>query len=93
MTEREYSAEEIAALYENHTAEEISAITQWKLYQIYQTLDALGVERRPQGPRPYLQNPGIEYLHSLQEQGLSQQNMADLLEVSKRTIQRWLEEE
>lgn len=94
MSESQFTPEDIAALYsEDHTAEEIVSLTGWKLYLVYQTLHELEVDMRPRGHRPYLENPGLEYLHTLQDQGYSQQGMADLLGVSKRTIQRWLEVE
>lgn len=89
MSESDFTPADIARLYEEHYVEEIAQITALLPYQIYAVLSELGVSR-PQGREPYYEHPGIEYLFSLQEHGFSQRDIANYEQVSKTTVQRWL---
>lgn len=89
--EKNYTTEELASLYEKNSAEKIAEITGIKLYQVYLVLRDAGVEIRPRGHRPILENPGKEFLENIMHlENLSQQGLAERQGVSKRTIQRWL---
>lgn len=76
-------------MYSSVPATEISEITGWTLHRVYKTLRAEGVEIKPRGRRPVLKNPGKEALDALKAAEYSDPMIAELYNVSKRTVQRW----
>lgn len=56
---------------------------------VYAMVREAGIEVRPPGHRPVLESPGIEALEQMLLMH-SQREVAEMLGVSKTTVQRWL---
>ena len=82
-------ANNIAEMYQEMPGTEIKKQTGLTYHSIYRDLRAAGVEVRPRGRRPVLENPGAEKLDALAAEGLSRTDIARRYGVSKRTVQRW----
>jgi predicted methyltransferase len=87
----------IGDLYHENSIEDIVSITGIPLYLVIELLHELAeeglIDIRKQGGQAYLDNPGKNLLESLKKHGFSQMDMARYLGCSKKTIQRWLDEE
>jgi hypothetical protein len=90
MTETKLTPAEVASMYEEMPGTDIHAQTGLKYWQIYAALRSVGAEVKPRGRRPVLKSPGKDELEKLFATGYSQQGVATLFGVSKRTVQRWL---
>jgi prolyl-tRNA editing enzyme YbaK/EbsC (Cys-tRNA(Pro) deacylase) len=83
--------EEVAIMYRHAPATEVSKIAKVPLCYVYKSVRMAGDEVGPRGRRPVLINPGKEALDTLKAAGYSQRQIAEMHDVSKRTVQRWIE--